>query len=99
MGRPKIRSSVHTCFPARLLGLEATSILFMPTPMAPDETKTTLCPSSRKRTTVSTIDESIDRSGWCVCSWIIEDVPVEVRHFVDIGAEECGEHSQERRLA
>ena len=45
------------------------------TPIAPEETITTLCPSLRSLTTVSTIAVRIDRRGSCVSSWTMELVP------------------------
>jgi hypothetical protein len=38
-----------------------------------------LCPAARRRTTVSTMAESVDRSGWCVVSCTIDDVPASRR--------------------
>ena len=44
--------------------------------MAPEETMTTLWPSLRSFTAVSTITLSVDRRGSCVFSWTIELVPL-----------------------
>ena len=46
------------------------------TPIAPELTKTTLWPWRFKSTTVSTTAESIERRGWWVVSWTIEEVPI-----------------------
>lgn len=51
-------------------------ILCKPTPMAPEDTMTTLCPSRRNLMAVSTIKDNIDRIGSCVISSTIEDVPI-----------------------
>ena len=67
------------CFPERLFGRAGIAIRCRPTPMAPELTRTTLCPAARRRTTVSTMAESVDRSGWCVVSCTIDDVPASRR--------------------
>ena len=67
------------CFPERLFGHAGIAIRCRPTPMAPELTRTTLCPAARRRTTVSTMAESVDRSGWCVVSCTIDDVPASRR--------------------
>lgn len=64
-----------TCFPASDFGRAGISIRLRPTPIAPEETRTTLWPCERRWTTVSTSAESVESSGWCVVSCTIEDVP------------------------
>jgi len=63
------------CFPERLFGRAGIDMRCRPTPIAPELTRTTLCPAARRRTTVSTMAESVDKSGWCVVSCTIDDVP------------------------
>ena len=65
----------HTCLPERFLGLLCIFMRFNPTPIAPELPKTTLWPWRFKSTTVSTTAESIERRGWWVVSWTIEEVP------------------------
>ena len=65
----------HTCLPERFLGLLSIFIRFNPTPIAPELTRTTLWPWRFKSTTVSTTAESVERRGWWVVSWTIEEVP------------------------
>jgi hypothetical protein len=67
------------CFPERLLGRAGNAIRCRPTPIAPELTRTTLCPAARRRTTVSTMAERVERSGWCVVSCTIDDVPASHR--------------------
>jgi hypothetical protein len=62
--------SCETCF-----GRFSTSILRRPTPMAPEEQMTTLCPSLRNLTAVSTITVRVESSGSCVFSSTMELVP------------------------
>ena len=69
---------VRTCFLDKLFGLVATSMRFSPTPIAPELTRTTLCPCSRRCTTVSTTADKVDSNGWCVVSCTIDDVPVSI---------------------
>ena len=52
-----------TCFPERLFGRLGMSMRFNPTPMAPELTRTTLCPCLLSCTTVSTIEDKVDNSG------------------------------------
>lgn len=67
------------CFPERLFGRAGIDMRCRPTPIAPELTRTTLCPAARRRTTVSTMAESVDKSGWCVVSCTIDDVPASRR--------------------
>lgn len=62
--------SFEICF-----GLFSTSIRRSPTPIAPDETMMTLCPSFLNLTAVSTIDVRMERRGSCVFSSTMELVP------------------------
>lgn len=64
-----------TCILGRYFGLFSTSILRNPTPIAPEETITTRCPSLTSLTAVSTMRDRIDNKGSCVFSWTIELVP------------------------
>jgi hypothetical protein len=88
-----------TCFPERLFGRARMDIRCRPTPMAPELTRTTLCRAARRRTTVSTIAESVDRSGWCVVSCTIDDVPASLRKqfYTRVGME-GGKRDNIRRL-
>lgn len=52
-----------TCFWCNPFPLSLRSILLNPTPIAPEDTKTTRCPWVRSFTTVSTIDERSRRWG------------------------------------
>lgn len=63
------------CSWARCLGRLATSIRRRPTPIAPEETMTTLWPSFRSLTAVSTIRVKIGSRGSWVVSSTIELVP------------------------
>jgi hypothetical protein len=62
--------SCETC-----LGRFSTSILRRPTPIAPEDTMTTLCPSFRNLTAVSTITVNVESKGSCVFSSTMELVP------------------------
>ena len=66
------------CFPERLFGRAGIDMRCRPTPIAPELTRTTLCPAARRRTTVSTMAESVDKSGWWVVSCTIDDVPASI---------------------
>jgi hypothetical protein len=55
--------------------LLAISIRFKPTPIAPELTRTTLCPWDFRWITVSTTRDKVERRGWWVVSCTIEDVP------------------------
>lgn len=72
---------LYTCLPERLFGRLGIFILFNPTPIAPELTRTTLCPCVFNCITVSTMDERVDSNGWCVFSWTIEEVPVSRKYF------------------
>lgn len=52
-----------TCFWCNPFPLSLRSILLNPTPIAPEDTRTTRCPCARSFTTVSTIDERSRRCG------------------------------------
>ena len=69
------RYGLRTCLPDRLFGLLGISMRFNPTPIAPELTRTTLCPASFSCTTVSTRPDRVDSSGWWVVSWTIDEVP------------------------
>jgi len=71
----KISSRPPTCSFARCFGLFSTSIRLNPTPMAPEETMMTLCPSFLSLTAVSTIDVKMESRGSCVFSSTMELVP------------------------
>jgi len=73
--RRELKIKLRTCFPARLFGRLGISILLSPTPIAPELTRTTLCPFLFNCIVVSTTEERVDKSGWCVCSWTMEEVP------------------------
>ena len=64
-----------TCTRGRYIGRVSTSIRLRPTPMAPEDTMITLWPSLRNFTAVSTMRESVDRSGSWLLSSTIELVP------------------------
>jgi hypothetical protein len=64
------------CFPDKLFGLLARSMRLRPTPIAPELTSTTLWPWVRRCTTDSTMAERVDKSGWWVFSWTMDDVPI-----------------------
>lgn len=76
----------RTWMRGKCFGLLSRSILRRPTPMAPEDTMTTLCPSLRNWTAVSTISDKVERSGSCVFSSTIELVPArrqsEIRWFM-----------------
>jgi len=85
-----------TCFPERLFGRAGMDIRCRPTPMAPELTRTTLCPVARRRTTVSTMAESVDRSGWCVVSCTIDDVPASRRKQIYTVRGQSGQYTMLR---
>jgi hypothetical protein len=64
-----------TCFPRIFFRRAGIEMRCSRLPIAPEHTRTTLCgPAARRRTTVSTMAESVDKSGWCVISCTIDDV-------------------------
>ena len=65
----------RTCMAGKCLGLLSLSIRRSPTPMAPEETMTTLCPSLRSFTAVSTMTVRTESRGSWVVSWTMELVP------------------------
>lgn len=80
---PKLKSSLDwsdlACNWAKCLGRLATSIRRRPTPIAPEETMTTLWPSFRSLTAVSTIRVRMGSRGSWVVSSTIELVPLFTR--------------------
>lgn len=74
-GPDVLRARSRTWSFDRCLGRFSTSILRSPTPMAPDETIMTLCPSFLNFTAVSTMDVRIERRGAWVFSSTMELVP------------------------
>lgn len=62
--------SLDMCF-----GLFSTSILLRPTPMAPDDTMMTLCPSFLSFTAVSTMRDRMESNGSWLFSSTMELVP------------------------
>ena len=55
-----------------------------------------MCPAARRRTTVSTMAESVDRSGWCVVSCTIDDVPASRRKQIYTVRGQSGQYTMLR---
>ena len=68
-------SDEQTCSSSRRFGRFDCFILLSPTPMAPEETMTTLCPSCRSLQAVSTMTESVESRGSWLFSSTMELVP------------------------
>lgn len=68
-------ATMRTCIRGRCAGRVSTSILRKPTPIAPEETMMTRCPSLRSLAVVSTMRVRMDKMGSCVTSSTIELVP------------------------
>src|SRR5947207_13711497 len=79
--------AARACTFGSCLGRLPISIRRRPTPIAPEETMTTLCPFLRRLTAVSTIRERMERRGSCVFSSTMEEVPLRMleKHHSSIG--------------
>jgi len=70
--------AARACTFGSCLGRLPISMRRRPIPIAPEETMTTLWPSFRRLTAVSTIRERMERRGWLVFSSTMEEVPFRI---------------------